>query len=184
MELEPEPTEPEHEIEFEDKNKNESDTEDAHEIQIDHPQIEPEPERRSLRQQGMNPTMNTGQIHSELQPHNAPPTNHVNLFTSGFREAVRALEREHSGFIIFVASAIEQYTNLEASKVTPQYGVNKGIKMFGDCPTGDMLADYLTKPLQGSQFKRLRNAIQGITDAEYLELKTAYEAARRASKDP
>ena len=47
------------------------------------------------------------------------------------------------------------------------------------CPTGDMLADYFTKPLQGSQFRRFRNAIMGATDAEYLAYKLSYEDAKR-----
>ena len=46
------------------------------------------------------------------------------------------------------------------------------------CPTGDMIADYFTKTLQGAQFRRFRNAIQGVTDAEYLGYKLAYEAAK------
>ena len=36
------------------------------------------------------------------------------------------------------------------------------------CPTEEMLADYLTKPLQGALFRRLRNALMGMTDEEYL----------------
>ena len=30
------------------------------------------------------------------------------------------------------------------------------------CPTGDMVADYFTKPLQGSLFRKMRNAIMNI----------------------
>lgn len=36
------------------------------------------------------------------------------------------------------------------------------------CPTGKMIADYFTKPLLGSLFRKFRNAIMGCTDAEYL----------------
>lgn len=32
------------------------------------------------------------------------------------------------------------------------------------CPTGDMLGDFFTKPLQGSQFRKLHNFIMGISD--------------------
>jgi hypothetical protein len=31
------------------------------------------------------------------------------------------------------------------------------------CPTKDMMADYMTKPLQGSHFRRLRGLIMGMT---------------------
>jgi hypothetical protein len=30
------------------------------------------------------------------------------------------------------------------------------------CPTGDMTADFFTKPLQGSQFKKIRDLIMNI----------------------
>ena len=33
------------------------------------------------------------------------------------------------------------------------------------CPTEDMIADYFTKPLQGSLFKRLRDTILNISDS-------------------
>ncbi len=31
------------------------------------------------------------------------------------------------------------------------------------CPTKDMVADFMTKPLQGSHFRRLRDLIMGMT---------------------
>ena len=34
------------------------------------------------------------------------------------------------------------------------------------CPTGDMVGDYHTKPLQGKQFRRFRDTILGIDEAE------------------
>ena len=30
------------------------------------------------------------------------------------------------------------------------------------CPTGDMIADYATKPLQGYLFKKFRDQIMGV----------------------
>ena len=35
-----------------------------------------------------------------------------------------------------------------------------------NCPTMDMIADYFTKPLQGSQFRRFRNVILGIQEVD------------------
>jgi len=40
---------------------------------------------------------------------------------------------------------------------------NKGIKIIY-CPTGDMIADILTKPLQGSRLKRFRDSITNVQD--------------------
>ena len=37
----------------------------------------------------------------------------------------------------------------------------KGNVQFEYCPTGDMIGDYLTKPKQGKDFRRFRNAIMG-----------------------
>ena len=34
------------------------------------------------------------------------------------------------------------------------------------CPTGDMIADYFTKPLQGSHFRRLRNTVMGLDEVD------------------
>ena len=34
------------------------------------------------------------------------------------------------------------------------------------CPTGDMVGDYQTKPLQGKQFRRFRNTILGIDETK------------------
>jgi hypothetical protein len=31
------------------------------------------------------------------------------------------------------------------------------------CPTGDMIGDYVTKPLQGALFRKFRNQIMGVT---------------------
>ena len=51
------------------------------------------------------------------------------------------------------------------------------------CPTEEMVADYFTKPLQGAQFRKLRNAVMGCTDAEYIELKLSFEKARNNNND-
>ena len=40
--------------------------------------------------------------------------------------------------------------------------VKKGDVSVVWCPTGDMIADYETKPLQGSLFKKFRDQIMGV----------------------
>ena len=32
------------------------------------------------------------------------------------------------------------------------------------CPTGDMVGDYMTKPLQGALFKKFRDMIMGVVE--------------------
>jgi hypothetical protein len=36
------------------------------------------------------------------------------------------------------------------------------------CPTGDMIGDYATKPLQGALFRKFRDQIMGVTPARGL----------------
>ena len=44
------------------------------------------------------------------------------------------------------------------------------------CPTFDMIGDYFTKALQGSQFRRFRNIVLGIHEDDI----PAYNASGRA----
>ena len=44
------------------------------------------------------------------------------------------------------------------------------------CPTEEMIADYFTKPLQGSLFKKFRNAIMGCTDADFIRYKHEFDS--------
>ena len=39
------------------------------------------------------------------------------------------------------------------------------------CPTGEMIADYFTKPLQGSLFRKFRNMILGVDENNYDQYK-------------
>jgi hypothetical protein len=34
------------------------------------------------------------------------------------------------------------------------------------CPTGDMIGDYMTKPLQGALFRKFRDQIMGVSSAQ------------------
>ena len=43
--------------------------------------------------------------------------------------------------------------------------VKKGDLSVIWCPTGDMIADYATKPLQGSLFKKFTDQIMGVISA-------------------
>jgi hypothetical protein len=61
--------------------------------------------------------------------------------------------------------------------------IKKGEITVDYCPTEEMLADYFTKPLQGAQFRKLRNAIMGISDSDYIQLKTEYEATKLSRVD-
>ena len=49
--------------------------------------------------------------------------------------------------------------NIRYFFVTDQ--IEKDLLTVEYCPTGEMVADYFTKPLQGAQFKKFRNLIMG-----------------------
>jgi hypothetical protein len=42
------------------------------------------------------------------------------------------------------------------------------------CPTLDMIADYFTKPLQGSLFRKLRDLFMCVIPADYEKYKRRY----------
>jgi len=46
------------------------------------------------------------------------------------------------------------------------------------CPTGEMLSDFFTKPLQGSSFYGFRNDILGISEEKCRQYKTVYYEAK------
>ena len=48
--------------------------------------------------------------------------------------------------------------------------VDKGEVDITYCPTGQMLADFFTKPLQGSLFKKFKSVIMGWTDIDTLKV--------------
>ena len=50
-------------------------------------------------------------------------------------------------------------------------------------PTENMVSDYLTKPLQGSIFRKHRNCILGITELEEAEAQKLY-ASRVKARTP
>ena len=64
--------------------------------------------------------------------------------------------------------------------------IKKGELSVKYCPTLDMIADYFTKALQGSLFRKLRDLILGISPADFDEYKRRYEVIsiwRKQKKD-
>jgi hypothetical protein len=52
--------------------------------------------------------------------------------------------------------------------------IKKGELSVEYCPTLDMIADYFTKPLQGSLFRKLRDLIIGVVPADFEKYKRRY----------
>jgi hypothetical protein len=53
--------------------------------------------------------------------------------------------------------------------------IKKGELSVEYCPTLDMIADYFTKPLQGSLFRKLRDLIMGVIPADFETYKKQYK---------
>jgi hypothetical protein len=53
--------------------------------------------------------------------------------------------------------------------------IKKGELSVKYCPTSDMIADYFTKPLQDSLFRKLRDLVLGIMPANFEEYKRRYK---------
>ena len=51
---------------------------------------------------------------------------------------------------------------------------NKEFKIMY-CPTEEMIADFFTKPLQGAQFYKFRNAILGIKAEDFAQYEKEYD---------
>ena len=60
--------------------------------------------------------------------------------------------------------------------------INDGTVVVSYCPTKEMISDYFTKPLQGSLFRQHRNAIMGVSQADYDAYEMNYKAAKIATK--
>ena len=45
--------------------------------------------------------------------------------------------------------------------------VKNGEMSVGLCPTGAMIGDYTTKPIQGAMFRKFRDKIMGVIPAAY-----------------
>jgi hypothetical protein len=60
--------------------------------------------------------------------------------------------------------------------------INDGTVVMSYCPTKEMISDYFTKPLQGSLFRQHRNAIMGVSQADYNRYLIDYKAAKKAAQ--
>ena len=63
--------------------------------------------------------------------------------------------------------------------------IDKGEVRVEYCPTKRMIADYFTKPLQGTQFQVMRDLILNINPREpRVDYRSVLEAASRAPNKP
>ena len=81
--------------------------------------------------------------------------NQVNIFCQ-YNESAIKLEKNGRG------SASDKSRHIDIRYFFIKDIFQREQLMVKHCPTEKMIADYLTKPIQGSQFKRLRDMIMGI----------------------
>ena len=69
------------------------------------------------------------------------PVRHERVFfTAGFGEAIRSLEKQSEAYW-FIHQAVENFHEHEASLITPQYTVEKGLKVFGEKGTAAVIKE-------------------------------------------
>jgi hypothetical protein len=51
------------------------------------------------------------------------------------------------------------------------------------CPTGDMVADFMTKPLQGSTFKKFRDLIMGALSMREVSKVLTRDPVKEADRE-
>ena len=59
---------------------------------------------------------------------------------------------------------------------------NRTITAVEYCPTEEMISDFLSKPLQGSLFRKHRNTLLGITEKEEAEHCRLYYQERNSKQ--
>jgi hypothetical protein len=52
------------------------------------------------------------------------------------------------------------------------------------CPTGDMIMDYMTKPTQGALFKKFRDQIMGVVEAQGPGISSQTNKSKQKSHGP
>jgi hypothetical protein len=63
--------------------------------------------------------------------------------------------------------------------------IGNGDKSLKHCPTGDMVGDHFTKPLQGAQFQKFCADIQGVpTDMSDLDMGLGQDEMTKAGPSP
>ena len=85
------------------------------------------------------------------------------------------------------ASSGKRTKNLDVRYFFVMYKIKKGEVKIAYCPTQDMLGDFFTKPLQGTQFARMRSKILNLpssssTAVHRSVLKNAKKNDRSGSK--
>lgn len=91
-----------------------------------------------------------------------------------YQDNTSSIKLENNG----KASSTKRTRHINIRYFTITDRVKKGEVNIEYCPTGDMIADFFTKPLQGSLFRKFRNLIMGVGEADVIAYKGAYYEAK------
>jgi hypothetical protein len=64
------------------------------------------------------------------------------------------------------ASSSKRTKHIDIRYFFVTYRIQKNELTVEWCPTGDMIADFMTKPTQGALFKKFRDQIMGVIPAQ------------------
>jgi len=82
------------------------------------------------------------EVPKKLRSHNnSPRRNETSFFTAGYSRALDKVCDNEIKYIMVAASAIDQYNNIDATKATKQYGIKKGLELFGNDGVGAVLKE-------------------------------------------
>ena len=76
-----------------------------------------------------------------------------------------------------------RHINIRYFAITDRLNANDSVLSVDYCPTGEMVADLFTKPLQGSLYRKHRNSVLGITTEDYDLYKREYYSAKATRKN-
>jgi hypothetical protein len=88
----------------------------------------------------------------------------------GYQVQDKSLFQDNKSAILFEkngkasSSKCTKHVNIRYFFITDH--VDKGNVSMVWCPTGDMIGDFMTKPLQGAVFRKFRDQIKGVVPAQ------------------
>ena len=131
---------------------------------------------QGLHKQGYNPEEIKAMTKYDVKPANddrfkVKYLGHNNVL---YQDNTSSIKLENNG----KASSTKRTRHIHIRYFVITDKIKRGDVMVEYCPTKEMIADFFTKPLQGSLFRYFRNLIMGVTDSEYIRYRKEYRDAR------
>ena len=132
---------------------------------------------QGLHQDGHSPSEIANMTNYETKPSNDPrfKVRHLGDNNILYQDNTSSIKLEKNGKLSSTKQT--RHINIRYFMITDK--IKRGDIMVEYCPTKEMIADFFTKPLQGSLFRYFRNMIMGVSDSEYIKCRQLYEEEQR-----